>query len=82
MEKSKQNETKLENEKQHLQDELARCEGRSNKLDLQRIALEGDLQRLQMALQEKDNQLRNYHERLDNQTRASAQIEDRYVYQT
>lgn len=60
-----------------MQDELARCEGRASKLDLQRIALEGDIQRLQMALQEKDNQIRNYQERVDNQTRSSAQIEDR-----
>lgn len=77
MEKSKQNEAKLENEKRHLLDEIARYEGRSNKLDLQRIALEGDIQRLQMTLQEKDNHLRNYQERLENQQRSAAQIEDR-----
>lgn len=51
MEKSKQNESKLENEKRHLLDEISRYESRSNKLDLQRIALEGDIQRLQMTLQ-------------------------------
>lgn len=79
MEKSKQNEAKLENEKRHLLDEIARYEGRSNKLDLQRIALEGDIQRMQMTLQEKENSLRNYQERLDNQQRSSAQVEDRYV---
>lgn len=77
MEKSKQNEAKLENEKRHLLDEIARYESRSNKLDLQRIALEGDIQRLQMTLQEKDNQLRNYQERLENQQRTAAQVEDR-----
>ena len=77
LEKSKQNEAKLENEKRHLLDEIARYESRSNKLDLQRIALEGDIQRLQMTLQEKDNQLRNYQERLENQQRSAAQIEDR-----
>lgn len=60
-----------------MQDELNRSEGRASKLDLQRIALDGDIQRLQMALQEKDNQIRNYQERIDNQTRSSAQIEDR-----
>lgn len=79
MEKSKQNEAKLENEKRHLLDEIARYEGRSNKLDLQRIALEGDIQRMQMTLQEKENSLRNYQERLDNQQRSSAQVEDRFV---
>lgn len=79
LEKSKQNESKLENEKRHLLDEIARYESRSNKLDLQRIALEGDIQRLQMTLQEKENNLRNYHERLENQQRSLTQIEDRYV---
>lgn len=78
MEKFRQNEAKLENEKRHLLDEIARYEGRSNKLDLQRIALEGDIQRLQMTLQEKENHLRNCQERLENQQRASAQVEDRY----
>lgn len=62
-----------------MQDELGRVESRASKLDLQRIALEGDIQRLQMVLQEKDNQIRNYQERVDNQTRTSAQIEDRYA---
>lgn len=62
-----------------MQEELARCDGRASKLDLQRVALEGDIQRLQMALQEKDNHLRNLQERLDNQSRSSTQLEDRYV---
>lgn len=68
---------KLENEKRHLIDEIARYEGRNNKLDLQRIALEGDIQRLQMTLQEKENQFRNCQERLEDQQRSSAQLEDR-----
>lgn len=68
---------RLESEKRHLQEELARCDGRASKLDLQRVALEGDIQRLQMALQEKDNHLRNLQERLDNQSRSSTQLEDR-----
>lgn len=79
MDKCRQNEVRLESEKRHLQEELNRCEGRSSKLDLQRIALEGDIQRLQMVLQEKENHLRNCQERLDNQSRAMAQIEDRFV---
>lgn len=80
MEKAKQNENKLENEKRHLLDEIARFEGRNNKLDLQRIALDGDIQRLQMTLQEKDNHLRNCQERLENQQRSSTQLEDRYSF--
>lgn len=70
---------RLESEKRHLQEELNRAEGRASKLDLQRIALEGDIQRLQMVLQEKENHLRNCQERLDNQSRSMAQIEDRFV---
>lgn len=79
MEKARQHEQHLEIEKRHLQEELSRCENRASKLDLQRIALEGDIQRLQMALQDKENQARNIQERLDNQCRSTAQIEDRYV---
>lgn len=43
------------------------------------MTLEGDIQRLQMALQEKENQARNIQERLENQTRSSSQLEDRCV---
>lgn len=77
MEKSKKNEMKLENEKRHLIDEIARFEARNNKLDLQRIALEGDIQRLQMTSQEKEGNLRKSQERLEEQQRSAAQIEDR-----
>lgn len=45
---------KLENEKRNLQEDLGRTEARSTKMELQRMSLEGDLQRLQMILQEKD----------------------------
>lgn len=45
---------KLESDKRHLQEELARTENRSSKLEIQRMSTEGDLQRLQMMLQEKD----------------------------
>ena len=45
---------RLEAEKRGLQEELSRTESRSTKLELQRMSTEGDLQRLQMMLQEKD----------------------------
>ena len=48
---------KMEMEKRTLQDELGRTENRSTKLELQRMSAEGDLQRLQMILQEKDTQI-------------------------
>lgn len=77
LEKCRQAELKLESEKRHLQDELTRSENRASKLDLQRIALEGDIQRLQMVLQEKENHLRNCQERLDSQSKTSAQLDER-----
>lgn len=79
LEKTRQSVARLESEKRHLQDECSRSEGRCSKLDLQRVALEGDIQRLQMVLQEKDCQIRNITERLEGQSRASAQLEDRCV---
>lgn len=79
LEKCRQNGARLEAEKRQLQEDLARCEGRASKLDLQRVALEGDIQRLQLALQEKDNNVRTLQERLENQARASAQLEDRCI---
>lgn len=54
MEKLKQLANKLEIEKRSLQDELGKTEARTTKLELQRMSLEGDLQRLQMILQEKE----------------------------
>lgn len=45
---------RLEGEKRSLQEELGRVEARATKLELQRMSLDGDLQRLQMVLQEKD----------------------------
>lgn len=49
--------SRLENEKRSLQEELSRNESRATKLELQRLSLEGDLQRLQMILQEKDSHI-------------------------
>lgn len=77
LEKCRQTELKLESDKRHLQEELNRSESRASNLDLQRIALEGDIQRLKMMLQEKENNLRNCQERLDNQCKTSNQHEER-----
>ena len=54
VDKLKQALNKVENDKRNLQEELSRSESRATKLELQRMSLEGDLQRLQMMLQEKD----------------------------
>lgn len=44
-------------DKRTLQEEVSRSETRATKLELQRMSLDGDLQRLQMMLQEKDAQI-------------------------
>lgn len=79
LEKCRQSVARLESEKRHLQDELARAESRASKLDLQRVALEGDIQRLTMALQEKECALKNIQERWEQANKSSAQLEDRCV---
>jgi hypothetical protein len=47
--------SKLENEKRCLEEELARNESRATRLELRRLSLERELQRLQMIPQEKDS---------------------------
>lgn len=54
LERLRQAVSRLDQEKRVLQDELSRSESRGTKLELQRLAMEGDLQRLQMMMQEKD----------------------------
>lgn len=54
MEKCRAALARLETEHRHLQDEFARCEQRSSKLELQKVAHEGDVQRLQMMVQERE----------------------------
>jgi hypothetical protein len=49
--------SRVEAEKRSLQEELGRNESRATKLEVQRLSLEGDLQRLQMILQEKDSHI-------------------------
>jgi hypothetical protein len=55
--KCRESGARLDAEKRALQDELSRTEARVTKLELQRVALEGDQQRLQMLLQEKETNL-------------------------
>jgi rootletin len=54
LEKMRQVFARSENEKRSLQDELSKTEARATKLELQRLGMEGDIQRLQMMLQERD----------------------------
>lgn len=45
---------RLETEKRNLQKELRHSESRATEMELQKMSLEGDFQRLQMMLQEKE----------------------------
>lgn len=49
--------SKLESEKHHLQEELSRRESHSSKLEIKCRSIDGDLQRLQMMLEEKDTHI-------------------------
>lgn len=53
----KQELNKLDAEKRSLQKELRHSESRVTEIELQKLSLDGDLQRLQMMLQEKDAHL-------------------------
>jgi len=57
LEKLKLHMNQLETEKRNLQDELTQTESKATKLEILRIGLDGDLQRLQMMLQEKDSHI-------------------------
>jgi rootletin len=50
----KQELNRLESEKRHLQKEIRYSESRATEMEIQRMSLDGDLQRLQMKLQEKE----------------------------
>lgn len=54
LEKLKLHLSQLEADKRRLQDELTQTESKATKLEIIRIGLDGDLQRVQMMLQEKD----------------------------
>jgi rootletin len=69
--------SKLENEKRSLQEELARNESRATRLELQRVSLEGDLQCLQMILEEKDSHIQKLQDRCKVQGRNLASLEER-----
>jgi rootletin len=63
--------SKLENE------ELAHNESRATRLELQRVSIEGDLQHLQMILQEKDSHIQKLQDRCEMQGRNLASLEER-----
>lgn len=66
----------LESENIALKDELSHAEAKLSRLDLQKIALEGDLQRHQMILQDKDNSLKILQEKVENQSKCILSLEE------
>lgn len=57
----KQTLNRMENERRNLQEELGKSETRATKLELQRMSLDGDLQRLQMMLQEREANIQVFY---------------------
>jgi rootletin len=68
--------SKLENEKRSLQEALARNESRATTLEMQRLSLEGDLQRLRMILQE-DSHIQKLQDKREVQGNNLASLEER-----
>lgn len=52
----KTGEARVENEKRKLKDALEACEQRATKLELARRALEGDLQRNRLSINDKETE--------------------------
>lgn len=61
----KANEAKLESDKRRLKEVLDASESRSVKLELQRRALEGELQRSRLGLSDREAQAQVLQERVD-----------------
>lgn len=61
LDKMKQTLNRMENERRNLQEELGKSETRATKLELQRMSLDGDLQRLQMMLQEREANIQVFY---------------------
>jgi rootletin len=68
--------SKLENDKCSLQGELVHNELRATKLELQRLLLEGDLQHLQMILQEENSHIQKLQDKCKVQGRNLASLEE------
>jgi rootletin len=77
LDKMRQAMSKLENEERSLQEELARNESRATRLELQRLSLERDQQRLQMILHEKDSHIQKLQDRCEVQGRNLPSLEER-----
>ncbi|KAL6443577.1 hypothetical protein ACFW04_001609 [Cataglyphis niger] len=77
LDKMKHELNRLETEKRNLQKELRHSESRATEMELQKMSLEGDFQRLQMMLQEKDAHIQKLQDRIDTQSRTMTNLEER-----
>lgn len=62
LEKMRQMVNKLESERRMLKEDLGKYENRATQMEVHRMSLEGDLQRLQMIIQEKEGTILVYVE--------------------
>ena len=62
---SKSNESRLSDEKRQLKRALDDCEARATELEMNRRALEGEIQRLSMILTDKDTEIQVHQERCE-----------------
>lgn len=62
---SKSSESRLSDEKRQLKRVLDECDARTTDLETNRRALEGEIQRLNMILTDKDTEIQVHQERCD-----------------
>ena len=62
---SKSSESRLSDEKRHLKRILDESEARATELEMNRRALEGEIQRLNMILTDKDTEIQVHQERCE-----------------
>jgi hypothetical protein len=62
---SKSSETRLSDEKRQLKRALDECDARATESELNRRGLEGEIQRLNMILTDKDTEIQVHQERCD-----------------
>ncbi|XP_073992313.1 ciliary rootlet coiled-coil, rootletin isoform X3 [Rhodnius prolixus] len=77
LEKLRQQVNRCDSEKRTLQDDLAKTEARATKLELQRMGMEGDIQRLQLMLTEKEAAIQKLQERVEHESSTVAELEER-----
>lgn len=76
MEQCRQAVSCLENENHTLKDGLSHAEAKISRLDIQKIALQGDLQRHQIVLQDKDSNLKALQEKIECQSNDISSLEE------